>query len=71
VRSRGEVLDLLALWGGSEGSRAAADWEITMLDIDLPIGVLPPQIAALELGADPRGQEMLHERAQALLTIAR
>jgi hypothetical protein len=71
VRTARELDRLLGQWGGLPGTSAVADWEITVLDIDLPIGVLPPTIAGLELGADPRGQEMLHERAEHLLASAR
>jgi hypothetical protein len=69
VRSDRDLIRLLARWGGLRGTEDVADWEITVLDIDLPIGLLPPQIAALELGADPRGREELEARAEELLLL--
>lgn len=67
VRSWEAADRLLARSGGEETTAATADWEVSVLDLDLPNGLLPGTIAALELGASPRGRRTLAERAASLL----
>jgi len=59
VRDRAEAVALLGRWGGAWVSREVADYDICVLDVDLPTGLVPDGIVALELGGTPRGREVL------------
>lgn len=59
VRSVDEARRLLALHGGALVTEPVADYEIAILDVGLEPGPVPPLLAALELGATPRGREIL------------
>lgn len=71
LRSWDEVPDLMARTGGSEVSHMErADWTISVLDLALPSGLLPPTVAVLEMGTTPRGRKQLgsaRERFEAML----
>lgn len=57
IRRRNDLTRLLARCGGYEVVEPVAEWEIAVLDLDLPPGPVPPVILALELAGHPRGQE--------------
>lgn len=59
VRSAEDVARLLARQGGALVSEPVADWEIVVVDFPLSAGIVPEVVAALELGATPRGREVL------------
>ncbi|MCB1005561.1 MAG: hypothetical protein KDB35_15360 [Acidimicrobiales bacterium] len=59
VRSTDAVYELLSDTGGHLIAGGAADWEIAVVDYPFAPGVVPRVVVALELGATPRGREML------------
>lgn len=67
VRDRAAAAALLGSWGGAWVSREVADYEICVADINLPTGLVPDVIVALELGGTPRGREVLHLHASRLV----
>lgn len=63
VRSIDEARVLLAETGGHLVAGGAPDWEIAVVDFPFDPGLVPPVVVALELGASPRGREMLERHA--------
>lgn len=63
VRSTERATALLADSGGHLIASGPAEWEIAVVDFPFAPGVVPAVVAALELGATPRGREMLHRHA--------
>jgi hypothetical protein len=67
ARSSTEARALLADYGGQLVEGGAADWEIAVVDFPFDNGPLPPLIAALELGSNSRGRELLARCRNALI----
>lgn len=63
VRSTDEVQALLAESGGHLVAGGVSDWEIAVVDFPFDRGPLPLVVVALEVGATPRGREMLDRHA--------
>jgi hypothetical protein len=61
---------LLVHLGGTEvASEDIADWTVSVLDLPVPPGPLPPLVAALELGTTARGRETLQAARPELLPL--
>lgn len=67
VRNRAEAAGVLGSWGGAWVSREVADYEVCVVDVHLPPGLVPDVIVALELGGTPRGREILRTHASQLV----
>jgi len=67
VRTVEQAQAALALWGGALVSLDVADYELCIVDVALPEGLLPPTLVALELGGTPRGRETLEAHDDDLL----
>lgn len=59
VRDLDAARRVLAESGGHLIGGGTGDWEIAVVDFPFCPGDVPPIVAALELGATPRGREML------------
>jgi hypothetical protein len=59
ARTNDRARALLTDHGGQLVEGGLADWEIAVVDFPFPHGPLPPIIAALELGSNERGRELL------------
>lgn len=59
VRDLDAARRVLAESGGHLIGGGTGDWEIAVVDFPFGPGEVPPVVAALELGATPRGREML------------
>jgi hypothetical protein len=63
VRNADDARSALAEAGGHLVGGGSSDWEIVVVDFPFESGPAPLVVAALELGATPRGREMLETQA--------
>ena len=66
LRSVEDAPRVLGLSGGALVSEPVADWELAVLDLDLPAGPLPAPLAAAELCRTPRGRETVESHPELL-----